>query len=132
MVMIQVGACYRCKCEMSLPDDLYQAAKRSSKINFFCAYGHEQHFVEGETESQKLRRERDLLAQQIAERDDRIRHEREAREAAERRARAARGQVTRIRNRVGRGVCPCCNRSFQNLRAHMTTQHPDYSAEAAE
>lgn len=25
------------------------------------------------------------------------------------------------------GVCPCCNRSFTNVRRHMTSQHPDYT-----
>lgn len=28
-------------------------------------------------------------------------------------------------DRVGKGVCPCCKRSFTNLRRHMTTKHPD-------
>lgn len=39
---------------------------------------------------------------------------------------AARGQVTRIKNRVGNGVCPCCNRSFGNLHRHMQTKHPGW------
>jgi hypothetical protein len=25
-------------------------------------------------------------------------------------------------------VCPCCNRSFQNLRRHMATKHPEFNA----
>ena len=36
------------------------------------------------------------------------------------------GQVTRIKKRVANGVCPCCNRTFKDLAAHMSTQHPDY------
>jgi hypothetical protein len=31
--------------------------------------------------------------------------------------------------RIGNGVCPCCNRSFTNLRRHMTTKHPEYPKE---
>ncbi|WP_159103999.1 hypothetical protein [Rhodopseudomonas sp. B29] len=57
---------------------------------------------------------------------------RDQREAAERRAAAARGQVTKIKNRVGHGVCPCCNRTFANLARHMAGEHPGYTAEAAE
>ena len=129
--MINAGPCYRCRSEIVLPDELYHAAKRSPRITFWCPFGHEQYFVEGETDEQKLRRERDRLAQRIAERDDDVRRERELREATERRLSAARGQVTRIKNRVGNGVCPCCNRSFSNLHNHMHKQHPDYAKDDA-
>jgi hypothetical protein len=40
--------------------------------------------------------------------------------------------VTKIKNRVGHGVCPCCTRSFQNLARHMASEHPTFAAEAAE
>lgn len=130
--VISVGACYRCKCPMTLPVELYNAAKRSSNVTFYCAYGHGQIFREGPTEADKLRLERDRLAQQLAYKDDRLREEREAREAAERQRSAARGQITRIKNRVGHGVCPCCNRTFENLARHMNSKHPTFTAEAAE
>lgn len=35
---------------------------------------------------------------------------------------------TRTRNRIAAGVCPCCNRTFQNLADHMRTLHADYVA----
>lgn len=131
--MINAGRCVRCKCDIWLPEALYEAAQAGrGRVAFFCSYGHSQVFIEGETEEQKLRRERDRLAQRIAERDDEIRHQRERAKAAERRASAARGQVTKIKNRVGKGVCPCCNRSFANLHRHMATEHPAFIAEAAE
>jgi hypothetical protein len=132
MSLIEVGPCCRCKCEMSLPEDLYRTAKRSSNVEFYCAFGHPQHFVEGETEAQKLRRERDRLAQRIAERDDEIARQRTMREETERRLAATRGVVTRIKNRVGHGVCPCCQRTFGDLARHMASKHPTYAAEAAE
>jgi len=117
---------------MWLPDDLHQAARHSKDITFYCSYGHPQHFPQGDSEETKLRRERDRLAQRLAERDDEIRRQREMREGAERRLSATRGVVTRIKNRVGHGVCPCCTRSFSNLARHMQTQHAGYAAEAAE
>lgn len=40
---------------------------------------------------------------------------------------AQKGVTTRIKNRVKNGVCPCCNRTFANLAAHMKGQHPDYA-----
>lgn len=130
--MIDAGKCWKCKCQILLPDELFHAAKASSKIEIFCGYGHSGVFRDGPTEADKLRQERDRLAQRIAERDDEVKRQRERAEAAERRSAAARGQVTKIKNRVGNGVCPCCNRTFDNLARHMHSQHPTFTAEAAE
>lgn len=47
-----------------------------------------------------------------------------------RRAAAFKGQVTKIKNRVGNGVCPCCTRHFDNLHQHMQDQHPDWAPDA--
>jgi hypothetical protein len=116
-----------CRSAVYLPDELYVAARHSAEISFWCPYGHRQHFAPGDTEEQKLRRERDRLKQQIAEKDDAISRERDLRATAERRVSAQRGVVTRLRNRAAKGVCPCCNRSFENLRRHMTTKHPDFN-----
>lgn len=133
--MKSVGACCQCKCQMWIPDALYEAARASggpSGIRFYCGYGHSQYFCIGESEADKLRRERDRLTQRIAEKDDEIKRQQEQRQAAERQLAATRGVVTRIKNRVGHGVCPCCNRTFGDLARHMATKHPAYSAEAAE
>lgn len=131
--MRDVGPCWKCKCEVWIPDALYEAAQKtkhdSRPIGFYCSYGHHAVFVAGETDEQKLRRERDQLAQRIAQKDDYIREVSEAREAAERRAAAARGQVTKLKKRAGAGVCPCCNRTFLALQKHMTQKHPEFIAE---
>lgn len=127
--MKNVGPCFECRCEMWIPDALYEAARHDPKIFFCCGYGHSQHYPKTprESDEDKLRRERDRLAQRVAERDDTIRAERERTERVERRLNATRGVVTRIKNRVGHGVCPCCTRSFSNLAKHMATQHSDYA-----
>lgn len=119
--------CCRCSTNMFIPDELEDSARKSPDIWFYCAYGHKQHYSEGESEATKLRRERDRLAQRIAEKDDQIADERRRREEAERRESAQKGQVTKLKNRIGRGVCPCCNRSFTDLRRHMDTKHPDFT-----
>lgn len=126
-----VGECCQCKAPMTLPKELYEAARRSPVISFYCPYGHRQHFSAGESDIDKLRRERDRLAQRVAERDDEIARQRGLREETERRLSATKGVVTRIKNRVSHGVCPCCNRTFENLQRHMASEHPAY-AEAAE
>ena len=131
--MKSAGPCIRCKCEVWITDALYEAAQHGrGKVEFYCGYGHSMVFAIGESDLNKMRRERDRLAQQLAERDDRITKLREENEHTERRRRAAAGQVTKIKNRVGHGVCPCCNRTFGNLASHMMNQHPNFIAEAAE
>ncbi len=42
--MKKINNCPVCKCEMWLPDELCDAALKSSKVKFHCAYGHSQHF----------------------------------------------------------------------------------------
>lgn len=118
--------CYKCKAEYVLPGALYTAAKASPAISFYCPYGHNAHFPEGETDEQKLRRENNRLVQRLAEKDDQIKYQRDQREKVERRLVAHRGVTTRIKRRIGVGLCPCCNRSFANLAAHMNTKHKDY------
>lgn len=121
--------CSECGIRFGMPS-LFTKARRGDCKTFWCPNGHGQVFRESEVD--KMRRERDLLAQQIVERDDRINREREWRKSAERRASAAWGQVTRLKNRAAAGVCPCCNRTFSQLSRHMATKHPGFSADAAE
>lgn len=52
---------------------------------------------------------------------------REQRDAAIRREIGQKAAKTRIKNRIARGVCPCCNRTFVNLAKHMASQHPSYA-----
>lgn len=51
---------------------------------------------------------------------------RAARIHAENRRRAEKGAKTRLKKRIANGVCACCGRSFENLRRHMATKHPDF------
>ena len=120
--------CGECGIEHFVPrafDD--EQLSRGSKGGWWCPNGH--HRVYRESEAEKIGRERDRLKQQLAQKDDEIRHQRDLREAAERSAAARKGQVTRLKNRAAAGVCPCCNRSFENLRRHMTSKHPTFRAE---
>ena len=104
--------------------------RRNDHETFYCPNGHRQWYRPGTSPEEKLRLERDRLAQRIAEKDDDIKHQRDARQAAERSAAAYKGKVTRIKNRVTGGVCPCCNRFFSGLHRHMATKHKDYNKEA--
>lgn len=62
MAMTQTNPCFTCKCEVWVPDALWESCKRSrgpGGISYYCAFGHQQHLIEGESDETKLRRERD-------------------------------------------------------------------------
>lgn len=126
-----VGACYHCKSEMWLPDALYVAAKHSSKLAFYCAYGHPQVFAEGDNEETKLRHERDRLVQRLAQKDDEIKLANGRVAAAQYQARAYKASATRTLNRAKAGTCPCCKRTFRQMALHMKNKHPTFKAEQA-
>lgn len=121
-------ACCRCRMDFWVTD-AFNATLRQTEQTFFCPAGHPQHFPLGESETDKLRRERDRLKQDQAWYEDRLRAEKASRELADRRAAAARGQVTKLKKRAAAGVCPCCNRTFTDLHRHMNTKHPGFIAE---
>lgn len=82
----------------------------------------------GETEAEKLKKQLASAERQAAWHKDNARHEREARELTQRRLNATKGAKTKLQKRIKNGVCPCCTRSFMNLKAHMATKHPDFQA----
>ncbi|MFL6728077.1 MAG: hypothetical protein ACJ8FS_16415 [Sphingomicrobium sp.] len=97
-----------------------------NRRGFYCPNGHVQFYL-GETEEQRLKREKKQLEVAI-EREARWRREAQQRAEHERhRANGYKGHATRITKRAKAGLCPCCNRSFENLRRHMTTQHPQFT-----
>ncbi len=121
--MKNAGPCHRCKCEMWIPDALYEAAKHGrGQVSFYCGYGHAQVFAVGESEETKLRRERDRLKQENARLEEETS---QARVVAEKAQRAEK----RLKKRMAAGTCPCCQRTFSNMATHMKRQHPEFVQE---
>jgi hypothetical protein len=116
--------CGNCEIPFAMPDDMLRAAMRDGRF-FWCPNGHKIHYATSENDElrKKLadeeRWQKSLQAQ--------LTHEQDQRRAAERSASAYKGQTTRLKNRAAAGVCPCCNRSFVQLRRHMETKHPDFA-----
>lgn len=108
--------CAECGISFGITRDYYDR-RRADGQGFLCPAGHSN--VYRETEVQRLRRE---LEDEKAAKERAYQREKEALQ----RLSAARGQITKITKRIGCGVCPCCNRSFQNLRRHMDNKHPNF------
>lgn len=82
--------------------------------SWYCPMGHRRAWL-GQTTEQQLARSQ---ARETALQDQLS--------AAIRDAEATRVALLRDRQRFVNGVCPCCNRSFENVRRHMASKHPDY------
>jgi hypothetical protein len=95
---------------------MYESARREGGF-WTCPNGHSRGWRDGadKTEIANLRRERDRIAQQVAQRDDEI--------AAKER------EIKRMKKRASAGTCPCCSRSFSDMSTHMRKQHPEFVAE---
>lgn len=125
----EVIDCASCHVVFGLGEE-HVARLRKSGDRFYCPAGHFLTF--GESETDKLRKELERAKAQGDQLEARVTHLRDQAAAAERSRAAHQAQATRLRNRIGKGVCPCCNRTFANVARHMSGQHPDFAAAGAE
>lgn len=124
-----VHCCAQCGVSYALTA-AFEARRRNDHKTFYCPNGHDQYYPQ-KNEAEKERERAERLQRQVEAREADIRFE-QRRLANERRAHAAtKGQLTKTKKRVGKGVCPCCNRHFVNVERHMTHQHPDYAEATA-
>ena len=122
-----------CGVAIAIPRSLYDEYIRANGVQsgsfaLRCPLGHT--FVPaGRSEADKLRDQlaREQHRREQAEAD--AQHERRRVALRDRQIAARKGQVTRLRKRIENGVCPCCNRHFGDLHAHMRTQHPGWRPE---
>lgn len=107
----------QCTCAVRylIPSILNQQAKNRrgpapGKHSIHCPNGHSWYYT-GESDADKMRRERDRAVQKQA---------RLAEEIASKER-----EIKRIKKRSAAGVCSCCNRTFTNMARHMKTKHPE-------
>lgn len=119
--------CYKCGIPFGIPD--YQHTRLlNNHEGFFCPNGHEQ-FFNGKTEAQKLKEQLEQKEKLLLEKERKIGLQMMKISTAEAERDHEKRRVTRLRRkllRVHNGVCPCCQRTFQNLWRHMVGQHPEF------
>jgi hypothetical protein len=112
--------CANCTMTFGVPKR-FEEDRRKDHKGFFCPAGHN-NFFSGESDEEKLRRERDIARQQVA------RAEEEA-ARARRKAINAERETKRLKKRAAAGTCPCCQRTVIQMARHMKTKHPEFVAE---
>lgn len=121
-----VDECLTCGIPYTVPLMVWENNYKKGGTHY-CPNGHGQGWSKNECEDAVIRRERDRLKQETARLSDEVKQQREQREAAECSAAAYKGQTTKLKKRAAAGVCPCCNRTFQNLARHMANKHPTFA-----
>lgn len=87
------------------------------KQPFYCHNGHSQYYS-GKSEAEKLKDQLEKLKIEKQKQEEELQNRLLD-------ALSERNKAEKQLNRLHRGVCPCCNRSFANLQQHMKKQHPD-------
>lgn len=124
---IVVEGCINCGLDFGI-GERFRKQRLDDHGTFYCPNGHGQHFT-ADNEAERLRKQVARLQQtaQTSRENEQFHRERAAHER--RSAAATRGHLTRLRKRIANGVCPCCTRSFENVRRHIQGQHPEWVAE---
>lgn len=93
---------------------------RENKGGFHCPYCATP-WSWSESNEDRLRKQLDAKEREVTAAKSEAMKERVLKEQAIAATAAKEKQI----QRVHKGVCPCCNRSFTNLRRHMATKHPE-------
>lgn len=117
-VKIVIIECSSCSIDFGIGAQ-FMKNRRQDHGTFYCPNGHSQWYPQDNEETKQRKRAEQAEA--------RARSWQDQAEAAERSRIAQKAATTRLQKRVAAGVCPCCHRSFQNLRRHITGQHPDFT-----
>jgi hypothetical protein len=112
--------CSVCGMTYGLDEDFRRRRLGDGKT-WWCPNGHTQHFV-GETDEKKAKR----LEKALDRANAATRAARDQADAAERRRRAAKGQLTRLKNKIAKGICPICDKEFPEVKAHIEIEHPNF------
>jgi len=126
---VETVTCYKCGISFSVPQH-WKASRHEDHSSFFCPNGHEQAFCESEKDRalREKATEIEKLRKQLEWKESSLRSANQIAERAQRSAAALKGVIAKERKRVGNGVCPCCNRTFQyaRLTRHLATKHPSW------
>lgn len=107
-----------CGTTFLMSSSQYNARAKDKKV-WWCPNCGDTRIFPGETEEDKLQRRLTFEKQRRTEAEREAEYHRNS-------ARAQKAAKTRIKNRIANGVCPCCNRTFKQLAAHMCRMHPDF------
>ena len=108
--------CGECGIQFAVPEG-WRIEKQNTGRGWHCPNGHARVYLE--SDEQKAMK---ALEEEKRRHSSTLARLNEAK-AAEHKAQA---EMKRMKKRASVGLCPCCNRTFQQLARHMNTKHPDH------
>lgn len=131
-VTLVLKICGACGVPFGVPEALEREYNKDHTKGWHCPNGHNRIYL-GKTEAQKERELREQRERELSAMRESRDYYLNSLAGTQRILASTRGVVTRKKrelSRVKNGVCPCCNRSFVNLRNHMSAKHPDFQKTA--
>ena len=124
--------CISCGVHWAMPL-VYTNHRRETHEPFYCPNGHGQCYQKSEKDKEIAVKAAEIerLKRQLEWKENSLRSANAMVDTAHRSNAALKGMITKERKRVGNGVCPCCNRTFKQLAAHMACKHPAWEDEEA-
>ena len=124
---IEGVACCRCGATNYFPAETLSIWRKNKHGTvFYCWNCRTRQGWYGETDEERTIKS---LRRQIRSLQDATEFVRGQRDRAQNSLRTTKGHLTRQKKRVAHGVCPCCNRTFKQLKSHMKRMHPEYVEE---
>jgi NMD protein affecting ribosome stability and mRNA decay len=117
---LTTNTCPNCGVLHAYPVDVDNEAQSDHSRSIYCPNGHKWHYI-GTTEAQRLKDSLKWAREREQATRDLLTH-------TEHQLRGQKAAKTRILNRIHAGVCPHCNRTFQDLARHMTSKHAEVEA----
>lgn len=120
-----VVVCAHCQSQFAVPEHVEQRWRENGNT-FYCPYGRDHNQSYGNGEKEKLKKKLAQAKKQLEWAQTDIDNAHADNEHLRNTVRAEKGAKTKLKKRIANGVCPCCNRSFVNVKRHMDSQHPEY------
>lgn len=117
---LTIMECGECGITFAVPET-WRKHRQHTGETWYCPNGHSR--VYREPDIKRLERELAAANERIASERARRLSTQDQLEATERSRAAVKGQLTKVKNRIQKGVCPHCNRHFQNVERHMASKH---------
>lgn len=131
-VDLEISTCW-CGMPHAVPATLLRKQERDHRDgreqqSIYCPLGHS-YIKAGEGEAARLRKQLEAKDREVIRERQRHDQTRAELETTERKRRAMKGNITKLKRREAAGLCPCCNQTFQNLARHMETKHPEFATD---
>ena len=123
LVQLTTIDCGQCGATYAINERYRRQCEEEGKI-WHCPYCQIGWGYFGSGENARLRRELEEKQRQLTAEKCEVLRQKQNREVAEKALDTTLKSKARLKRRIQNGVCPCCNRTFQNLARHMQQKHP--------